>query len=528
MTDETRGQAQTRLEIGADPIERVLTGTEPHEYMVDFTAGEFYAVSAFQDTVDLLMEVYAPDGTLLASIDTLFGTDGMQVAEEWNETAATTGRYRFVLQKYDANEPDGKYTMMVRGWEWYIAKWAKENIKSPRMARLCQDYATNPNAVDDFLAEREGKGPLIEPKEKDEKSVLVTFFVKAPPSTSRVDLWGGPVVERYTAMAEFGDTGLWFVTLPAPKNSRFRYGFDVFYPLKIGGTWVTKSQWIYDPSSPLGESNPLGEILILEDMPDQPFNEPLSPDTPRGTVTPLEIESMILGEKRTYSVYTPPHFDASKTGSYGVLFVFDGEDRGTDSPWMDLPKIMNNAIEAGKVPPMILVLVNNMGSRDRDLVCYEPFADFMATELLPDIRQRYPATTQDPSRVIVAGSSFGGVASTFCAMMHPEAFGNVLSQSGAYWVPGNDWSWDDMTGVPREAFFPAQFAGREKLPIRFYMEVGTYEGTGAYTRTNRHLRDVLQWKGYDVTYSEFHGNHDANVWRGTITDGIACLTRDWK
>jgi enterochelin esterase-like enzyme len=521
--EPTSRQVPIKLEIDAAPIERVLAGSQPDEYVADFTAGEFYSVTALQEGVELVIEVYAPDGEQIASVDT-WHDDPSVGPEEWNETATITGQYRFVIRKDDGTVPDGKYTMVVRNSQWYAAKWIKDNIKSPRMAKLWQDSASNPKAVEEFLAEREGKGPLIEPKVKDEKSNLVTFFIKAPSGTSRVKLEGGPVLEWQVAMEGFGDTGLWFVTLDALKDSRFSYRFTVLTRSCIGGVWISKETYIKDAS------NPLGEVLVLEDAPKQPFDAPLAPDTACGEVKAFEMHSAHLGEKRTYSVYTPPHFDANKLGHYGVLFVFDGESYGTwETPPIDMPKIMNNAIAAGKVPPMIVVLVNSLNNRSRILTCYEPFADFMAKELLPEIRRQYPAASPDPNRNIVAGSSFGGIASTYCAMMHPEAFGNVLSQSGSYMISGADWTNEDFTtGIPPEAFFQNQFAEKEKLPIRFYIEVGTYESTAGFLRPNRHLRDILKLKGYDVTYSEFNGNHDHNAWRGTITEGIACLTRDWK
>lgn len=40
---------------------------------------------------------------------------------------------------------------------------------------------------------------------------------------------------------------------------------------------------------------------------------------------------------------------------------------------------------------------------------------------------------------------------------------------------------------------------------------------------NRHLRDVLQAKGYAVHYREFNGGHEVLNWRGTLAEGLLLL-----
>jgi enterochelin esterase family protein len=42
-------------------------------------------------------------------------------------------------------------------------------------------------------------------------------------------------------------------------------------------------------------------------------------------------------------------------------------------------------------------------------------------------------------------------------------------------------------------------------------------------RSNRHLRDVLTAKGYEVHYSEVAGGHEPLAWRGGIAPGLIQL-----
>ncbi|SQC93013.1 Ferric enterobactin esterase [Cedecea neteri] len=63
--------------------------------------------------------------------------------------------------------------------------------------------------------------------------------------------------------------------------------------------------------------------------------------------------------------------------------------------------------------------------REKELPPNPDFADFMAEELVPWLNHQGIST---PARkTIVAGSSYGGLASAWVALRHPEVFGNVLS-----------------------------------------------------------------------------------------------------
>ncbi len=100
----------------------------------------------------------------------------------------------------------------------------------------------------------------------------------------------------------------------------------------------------------------------------------------------------------------------------------------------------------------------------------------------------------------------------------------MLSQSGSFWwKPGHDEEFERLA---------RQYVSSPTLPLRFYLEVGLLEsgpGLPAGSQSpgqilaNRHLRDVLQAKGYPVHYSEFNGGHEWICWRGSLADGLLAL-----
>jgi enterochelin esterase-like enzyme len=100
-------------------------------------------------------------------------------------------------------------------------------------------------------------------------------------------------------------------------------------------------------------------------------------------------------------------------------------------------------------------------------------------------------------------------------------FGNVLSQSGAFWR-GNDkdvkWEW--LVG---------EYEAVPKRPLRFFLEAGLLEdvsrGGPTLLAANRRLVAVLKRKGYAVIYQEVGGTHEPIHWRGEFAEGLLSLAK---
>jgi enterochelin esterase family protein len=381
--------------------------------------------------------------------------------------------------------------------------------------------AGNCDALPRFWEKMEGQAPLVEPVVDDAAHRWVTFFWRGDESVRDVELQGGLLSRRPKRLARLAGTDLWFLTERLPVDTRLLYWLAVTQtmtrpadgdrPAQIVTAVATRT----DPLNPRVFSG--GSVLELPDAPPQPWVERQA-DVPQGELRDETLSSKILNEDRALTIYTPPGYDPNGEPC-SLLVLFDGESANS------APAVLDNLVSRGAIPPTVAVMVHRQNTRVRDLACSSPFADFLATELVPWACDRYRASA-DPRRIIVSGLSLGGLMAGYCGLQHPEVFGNVLSQSGSFWY---DPGWPDVADshATDGGWLLRQFATRERLPLRFYMEIGWFEGPSILAY-NRGLRAVLEAKGYRLTYTEFHGGHDTLTWRGSLADGLIALASTQK
>jgi enterochelin esterase-like enzyme len=258
-------------------------------------------------------------------------------------------------------------------------------------------------------------------------------------------------------------------------------------------------------------------FTFASNNPEKPWDEPII-DHPKGQLTSYRFTSRLLKNKRDIWVYTPSSYQW-KEGPYPLLIVFDGQ--AYISELIPGPTILDNLIFAGKIPPVVAVFISSVDqpTRNRELPCHSKFIDSLTQELLPWISRRY-FVTKNPSQTILAGSSYGGLAAVYGALSHPQRFGNVLSQSGAFW-------WTPSTDASGP-WIVKQFEGLPALPVRFYLDVGDQETSSKEDQmsmldVNRCFRKLLENKGYRITYHEFSGGHEYECWRQTFSIGLISL-----
>lgn len=307
------------------------------------------------------------------------------------------------------------------------------------------------------------------------------------------------------------DDGWWERTYELARDVRTQYGFSRTRSLEFVDRIPDPLNpcthvFTRDPEDP-DETDLVVSVLELPDA--APLVWSVERDVQRGAVDQHRVASELLGNERLVYTYTPPGYDAAQ--AYPLVVCFDGSAFVSDA-YVPLPTVLDNLIAEGRIPPVVAVLPGSLDSetRMRELVLHQPFVDFLVEELLPWARERL-SFSDDPSQTLVGGVSAGGLAAAHAALRRPDRFGLVLSMSGSFQRP-----------------LAGEYARADRLPIRFYLDAGRLETSaffefGPLLHANRHLRDVLIAKGYDVTYREFPGGHDFLWWRETVADGLAAL-----
>lgn len=391
---------------------------------------------------------------------------------------------------------------------------------SPRLSRLAESLATG-TSTDIFWNEIARSGtPLVEPGSNSDTRI-VTFLWRG--AERNVRLFGAPSSD-HDWMERLAGSDVSFRSYELPSTTRLSYKLAPDIPDIPGPAGerrrallataqadpLNKMPWPADAADKFNQES----VLELPDAPLQPWIEDRG--LPKGRLTTHRFASRILGNERDVLIYMPAGSDSTNPPQ-GLLVLFDA------APYLDkvpTPRILDNLIADKTIPSIAAVLIGNPSpeTRGRELPCNADFASFLATELMPWVRERI-GTSVTADRTIVAGSSYGGLASAYAAHRHPEVFGNVLSMSGSFW-------WHPASGDVEAEWLTRELAKAPLRPIRWHVSAGLFE-TGrdepGILETTRHLRDVLTAKGYRVAYRDYAAGHDYIAWRNALVDGLAAL-----
>jgi enterochelin esterase-like enzyme len=135
------------------------------------------------------------------------------------------------------------------------------------------------------------------------------------------------------------------------------------------------------------------------------------------------IKSTILNKEVYYSIFLPSDYYTSER-AYPVTYLLHGYGDADDG-WIqfgEVNRLADDAIKAGKIPPMIIVTPDGFTSfyintADGKL----NYEDFFIKELIPHIEKTYKVKAERKYRGI-AGLSMGGYGALMYALKYPNLF----------------------------------------------------------------------------------------------------------
>ncbi len=518
-------------------ISRSIMGGESHRYTFTATAGDLVSGQA---------ELLGPEGSVQFLDDAGDAVKGMKVRGFYLGGAAgrrvgfvtpASGNYQVRITAFGTKR--GTYTLRLerlavaarmRG----ISVTPNEVSTSERVRQLSRDVEQRrTDAVNQFWREVAGKGPLVESVQGNDQDLLVTFVWRETFETHNV-LVGWPMAafrrDDYY-MRRVPDTDVWYKTIQLRRGSRFSY-------------WLSPN--VADPADRLftDQLDPLNPLVSPEDpnsMIDlsSVLETPGAPDdtwfrrtpTKRGTVEQKTFKSQLLNNERPMAVYTPPGY-ASTAGPYPVVVLFDGFTY-VNAALNNAPQTLDNLINDGRIRPVVVCFFSAVNRQvEQGYAGADAYGDAIVRELLPLLRSTY-AISAAARDTVIGGYSAGGLAASLIAFRHSDVFGAVLSQSGAFRRLNRDGDEPNLIAQ--------MYAAAARVPVRFYLETGLYENVPSaglplhelaldegITAGNRHFRDVLIAKGYEVTYRETATAHEPVHWRATLADALMTLLKPVK
>jgi enterochelin esterase-like enzyme len=230
------------------------------------------------------------------------------------------------------------------------------------------------------------------------------------------------------------------------------------------------------------------------------------------------IDSPTIGERLISRIYLPPDYDRSPQRHYPVLYMLHGAG-GNYTEWTDsfLPERADELIEAGEIPPMIVVMPDGGGQT------YwanwseggPRWADYVVQDVVPTIDRRYRTVPTNAGRAI-GGLSMGGLGALNLALQHPDIWAVVGGHSPsvrvdpdpALWFLAGQTFWDN-----NPVWLVQHRPGIERVHI--WLDAGSDD---VWLPNITVLRDAIVARGLQLTWHLYPGPHEADYWIEHVPD----------
>ncbi|NQW78314.1 MAG: esterase family protein [Chitinophagaceae bacterium] len=256
------------------------------------------------------------------------------------------------------------------------------------------------------------------------------------------------------------------------------------------------------------------------------------------------FKSAILNKEVHYSIFLPSDYYTSER-AYPVTYLLHGYG-DEDDGWIqfgEVNRLADDAIKAGKIPPMIIVTPDGFTSfyintADGKL----NYEDFFIKELIPHIEKTYKVKAERKYRGI-AGLSMGGYGALMYALKYPNLFAAAAPLSAAVWTDNDIINLDE--GMFNGLFgnsMGKNLKGKDRLTtawlsnsplaiiekkskeelsaVRYWIDCGDDD---FLTIGNAQLHIALTNKNVPHEFRMRDGAHNWTYWRTGIIDALAFI-----
>ena len=226
----------------------------------------------------------------------------------------------------------------------------------------------------------------------------------------------------------------------------------------------------------------------------------------------LSIESEILGETRVVNIWTPSDY-IKNSDSLPVLYMPDG---GIKEDFPHIANTLAELITAKKIPATILVGIENTQRRrdvtgptavakDKEIAPIvggsANFLNFITTELIPEINQKYRTTSEKG----IIGESLAGLFVTETFLKHPDTFDYYIAFDPSLW-----WNNNEIEKVAKD--YLAKFPTTEK---RFWFAGSGNETILTHTRNLADAMNKASVRNLKWYYAEEPKEEHSTIFRAT-------------